>query len=139
MWGSALKTHLHILEVTQRRFIKFIYSKSARYPSNQLYTEAKMLDLRQLYFLSVCIRYHTHKHSSKLPTHSYDTRQGQYFVVPFMTKTVSQRSYSYLAPKLYNTIPQDLKKILNIHRFKKHLKQYIIGNNRVNIRSFFET
>ncbi|KAG5897087.1 hypothetical protein JTB14_036314 [Gonioctena quinquepunctata] len=74
-WGGALKTHLNPLGVLQRRFIKLIFSKNSRYSSDQLYSESKILDVRQLHFFITCLRHHDTKHLNQLPSHNYNTRK----------------------------------------------------------------
>ncbi|KAG5896755.1 hypothetical protein JTB14_031735 [Gonioctena quinquepunctata] len=50
IWSAAPKTHLHTLEVMQRRFLKLVHDKNLRYPTDILYAEMKILDIRQLYY-----------------------------------------------------------------------------------------
>ena len=40
-------------------------------------------------------------------------------------KTFAARSFSVLGPTLWNTLPQDLRKIDNYSSFKKNLKTYL--------------
>lgn len=137
MWGAALKTHLHSLEVTQRRFLKLIYSKKSRYPTETLYTETKIMDIRQLYFFCCSNKYHVRKHQG-LVYHEYNTRQKCRYLAPLMFKVVSQRSFSYFASKLYNIIPESIQTESNLYTFKKRLKQFILANSRSMIHDYFE-
>lgn len=122
-WGGALTTHVSAMEMIQKLFIKLIYRWEPRYNSDALYTDAIILGLRQLYFMNNCIPYHFMiKYNAKLPSHNYTTRHRSGYVVPMMTKIRTQRSFGYHAPKLYNSLPNELKNSIYKHLFKKNVK-----------------
>ncbi|KAL3279924.1 hypothetical protein HHI36_017431 [Cryptolaemus montrouzieri] len=54
-WGTALTTYIKPLKVIQKRFLKVLLNKNQRYPTDLLFKEAKVLDLRQLYYLKMAI------------------------------------------------------------------------------------
>lgn len=54
-----------------------------------------------------------------------------------MSKSIRQRSYSYLVPKLYDTISENFKNIDNIILFKSHLKKHLLQPGRA-LTFFFE-
>lgn len=139
VWGAASKNHIKPLEIMQRRFIKMIYRKNNRYPSDKLYQESLILDIRQLYFFQACIKYHTKQHAEP-PVHLYNTRQKHQFVTPLMLKTATQRTYFYMGPKLYNSIPNEIKvNVPSIYGFKNLLKQYLFQKSRSLIIDHFDT
>ncbi|KAJ8978299.1 hypothetical protein NQ317_014503 [Molorchus minor] len=75
-------------------------------------------------------KYHLNKHTALLPNHQYQTRQRTHYVIPLMFKTAAQRSYNYYAPKIYNSIPVDLKSLPNKTGFKRALKRYLLQGQR---------
>lgn len=103
----------------KRRFLELVFSRNSRYSSDKLYIETGMLDIRQLYFLSPSFSYNKNKQTALLPNHQYNTHQRNHYTVPLMTKVVSQRSFSYYAPKLFNQISDRMKLYVNICRYKK--------------------
>lgn len=129
-WGGVAKTHLTPLETLQKRFLKIMLGRSSIYPSDLLYTEAKLFDIRQLYYYNISVKYQLTQNIETLPSHVYNTRQKNKHIVPFMMKTVGQRSYAFLAPTVYNTLPNELQNITKINSFKKLLKKHIIENPR---------
>lgn len=52
-WGGVRKTYLDRLEVLQRRFLKIMFNRGFLYPSDQLYAESSMYDIRMLYARSM--------------------------------------------------------------------------------------
>lgn len=129
-WGGVAKTHLYALELLQKRFLRLMLHKDNRYPSELLYLEARLFDIRQIFYFSVNMKKHQKRNINMYPTHFYNTRQKDKCLHPLMLKTIGQRSYHYLAPKLYNTVPDEIRNIRSIPLFKKKLKIYILEQNR---------
>nr|CAI5857641.1 unnamed protein product [Callosobruchus analis] len=48
-WGGAAYCHLRPLDVLQKKMLKIIYNKKITYPSDLLFSETGILDVRQLY------------------------------------------------------------------------------------------
>lgn len=96
-----------------------------RYPSDLLFIESKVLDIRQLFYCTIIMKFHQTKDRTAIHLHQYNTRNKNTYIVPQVTKTISQRAYAYLAPKLYNSIPDNIKNIASLSLFKKKNKLYI--------------
>lgn len=127
-WGGVSKTNLNPLNILQKRFLKIILSKEPTYPSTLLYSEAQVFSARQLYFYNLNLRYHCTKSVSTLPTYQYTTRQKDRHRIPFMTKSIGQRSFHFLAPRTYNSLPKEIRNIKISYIFKKKLKLFILSN-----------
>lgn len=139
-WGGALKTHLFPLEVMQKRFLKLVYKKDATYSSDALFSEAKVMDVRQLYFINCCVHYHFKmKYNATLPIHEYATRHGNKYVVPIMRKTRTQRSFVYHAPKFYNSLPNEIININNKRLFNRKVKKYLLDSPRFMVKAIIES
>lgn len=52
-WGAAYKSQLYVLEILQKYIIKIMYFKPKRYPSNDLYEEVNIFDIKQLYVMQL--------------------------------------------------------------------------------------
>lgn len=133
-WGGILNVHISNLELIQKRFLKLILDVKPIYPTEQLFTEVGVLDLRQLFFLKINISQNLNKDKLQLAKHSYNTRkQKTAYITPKANKTIGQRCYNYLGPRLYNSLPQNLR-CENSHKiFKKKLKEYILKTPRLDI------
>lgn len=137
-WGGVVESHLSPLENLQKRFLKVILFKEQRYSSDLLFREANVMDIRQLYYYNVSVRCQIQQHTLPIRYHTYRTRQRNEYKIPFMSKTIGQRSFVFLAPKLYNTIPEDIKTIPTIRAFKGKLKRFILENCRQKIHNFID-
>lgn len=63
--------------------------------------------------------------------HEYITRGKDHtYLLPRCKKSIGQRSYTYLAPKILNVVPDHLKNIKSIGKFKKRIKAWLTGETR---------
>lgn len=125
-WGSAAKTHLKNLEIIQKKILKIIFKKEQTYPSDALFEESGVLDVRQLFYFHCNVKQHNDQNYLTKFEHMYSTRQrGHTYKVPFIKKTIGQKSYTYLGPKLYNSLNIEIRNITSIHQFKIKLRNHI--------------
>jgi hypothetical protein len=69
------------------------------------------------------------KYGVLLATPSRAIRQRAKYEVPFTVKTIVEKSFYYLAPKLYNCLPNQVTEgIQTVKLFSKRLKDYLIAN-----------
>lgn len=131
-WGGILKNYLTNLEILQKYFIKIIFGKDRLYPTELLYKESQLFDIRQLYcYRTLCLQHKT-KENLKQIMHNYNTRHKRHIGVQVekSNKTIGQRSYNYIAPRLYSALPQEIKIIKNNHVFKKQIKKWLQNISR---------
>lgn len=139
-WGAAQNSHIKILETTQRYILKILFKKPRLFPTELLYQEIGVNDIRQLFFLNTLIRQHLNKRELRSINHDYNTRykiNSNY--LPASHKNLLQRSYGYLGPKFYNIIPPDLKSINSKSLFKNKIKKWMKTIPRNQIHAYFET
>ena len=126
-WGGINNNYLHSLNTIQKWSLKIITKRNYTYPSDLLYKEAKVLDVRQLFGLAMCTEVFKNKKLLKFTEHHYVTR-AKTSAIPRnikCTKTVGQRCYTYLCSKMYSILPQNIKKLNTIHSLKNHIKKWM--------------
>lgn len=125
-WGGAMNTHLKKISIIQKKILKIILRKPHTYPTDILYTEAKIFDIKQSFYRSIVVYQFKNKSSLQSLTHQYDTRNhGTCYKTPFSAKTVGQRSFAYLAPRMYQILPKSLRELHNLRLFRKKLNEFI--------------
>ena len=139
-WGGATNTHLKRLEVTQKWLLKIVFQKEYLFPSDNLFKESGILDLRQLFFKQLALIQFKKKNSVNFVNHKYSTRyKDNTMVVPNVIKTIGQRSHSYLAPKIFNAIPKELTITINsFSLFKRRLTDWIMQKPRAEIHKLID-
>lgn len=129
-WGSLHKCYLKNLETVQKWILKVIHQKKKNYPSDDLFKEAMVLDIRQLYSLNVLLRQPRHDYISFLD-HHYSTRNKFNICRKAKCrKAIGQRSYIYQGQKLYDVLPPSIKEIANSYSYKRKVKQWLFDTSR---------
>lgn len=136
-WGGVRKNYLDHLEVLQRRFIKLIFNKSVLYPSDLLYEESGLFDVRMLYAKAVLVYLYGNIKMFDIITHNQFTRaKKQDKLVTFkMKKEIGKRYYLYIAPKLYNSLDDNsVMQVRSRGVFIRRIKAWLLTTKRQTIR-----
>lgn len=131
-WGGLADIHLNQLEVLQKRFLKIMLKKGFLYPTNLLYEESKIMDLRQLYFFQLIVYHYKNRFNLPVVDHPYLTRARERVdaKTPFSAKKIGQRCHVFLSPRCYNILPGDLRTQISLRTLKVKLKKFILTSNR---------
>lgn len=71
--------------------------------------------------------------------HAYGTRlKDRTAVIPRVEKTIAQRAYYYLAPKIFNQLPNEIKLLNSESMYKKRVRQWINSKGRLEIHSMVD-
>ena len=124
-WGGASKTALDPLNKTQNLILKIIFRLPRLYPTNQLYLESGVLTARQLYIQTAIVYFRKHFRQDTIRHHDHSTRHRSEPVLPRMNTRLGQRHYHYLGPKLFAQIPQEIKILVPLSKFKKGVQNWI--------------
>jgi hypothetical protein len=121
VWGGAAATHLLRLERAQRAVIKVMLKKPRLHPTVNLYKEANLLTVRQLFILQSVLRYHKKIDISQIPRRKRRIRT----FVPGVHTVFARRQVSFSNPFLYRHF-NDTFKILHMNR--NELKTTLINS-----------
>lgn len=138
-WGGVTNNHLIHLEKAQKWILKVIHNLPLRYPTESLFHETKIFDIRQLFCYTILTYQHANRSELINIEHNYDTRYKEYTVkIPKTGRTISQRGFHFLGPKIYNRLPPDIKLINSNALFKKRVRKWISAKNRLEIHSLID-
>lgn len=126
VWGNAAQTHINCLQIAQNTSLKIIYHKPRLYSSINLYSEAKILTVKQLYYKKT-IYYMSKKNLIQPVVHTYNTRTEK-LIYPKMNTTKYYNSYLITGLKLYEKIPISIKNYPNFDTFKLLIKKWLLTN-----------
>lgn len=121
VWGGACKTLLLILERAQRAILKVMIRKPYRYPTTQLYSDCKVLTVRQLFVLYSVLK----KHSSLPPPN----QKKRTFIPPSTPHrtTFAKHQYLILSSLIYRKVHKHLN-ILDLTKWevKQKLTEWLL-------------
>lgn len=115
VWGGAAKTYLLRAERSQRAVLKVMLRKPFRYPTTQLYSDCKVLTVRQLFVLRSVLKIHPRL----LPS---DPRKRTYVPPGVQYKTTfARRQFYVLSYLIYKKVQKELD-IIDLNKFNVKLK-----------------
>ena len=144
-WGSTCKTRLQKIKTKQNKCVRSIFFAHSRDNATPYYNLLEILKLENIYKLKIAL--FTHKITSgqaNFPAifsrtltlasevHSYNTRfvTSLNFYRPRVNNNYGAATFSFVASKLWETIPSDLK-ILSYTHFYKQYKLYLLNAQSV--------
>lgn len=138
-WGGTNKCYLKNLEVIHKWILKVIFKKRRTYPSDDLFKESGLLDIRQIYASTALLRQFKLKQETSYLDHYYETRYKNIICKKRKCKkAIGQRNFVYLGQKLYDKIPEELKSVKTYHSYKRSLNKWLLQTSRAAIHEVIE-
>lgn len=133
-WGGASNNVLQPLEIMQKHFVRIITFKCKHEPSLPLFRQLKVLPLKYLFIFKVLKLFYMRSGDGYAMQFAYITRAATegLFMRPRVHKTFFGKSFVYLGPKIFNTLPNQIKATRNKYRFLKELKKWLLEKNCIN-------
>lgn len=128
IWGGLYNNVLKILQVTQNSILKIILKKKKLYSSTQLYVEADVLNIKNLFTYHCLVHMFDKKTSPAYPSYMTRFTENMSVGIPLVRKSHTQRFVFYVGPKLFNILPLHIKN-LKFNKYKIEIKKFIIQNH----------
>ena len=133
IWSGCTKYKLDQLYVLQKRALKYVLNVHWRHSTEELFrNEFNSLPYLMNYELLLLIFKITHnliKHNfdiKKLKSvHSHNTRRKSNFDIKFFSSYQLSNNVLYKGLNIYNKLPENVKNINCISKFKKALQDYL--------------
>ena len=125
-WGSATLTPL--LDVQEKILYKMC-SKKHKLSVVNLFKFWKVIPVNKIFEVSVLeLKYFDHH--GTLRQHPYSTRSSRFDVVlePKSVNKYSERTFEYIVPRLWNSLPEELKNCQTMIAVKRKIKKWTKNN-----------
>ena len=137
VWGTTYKTNIKCLELMQKKAIRIVCKADRLASSTPLFINLKLLKFEDIVKLKCCsIMYIAYRRNLPINLQSkfslsnieqkYNLRSKSKFKIRYARTTKSQHCLSVLGVRMFNSLPDCIASLPNIHLFKKHLKNYIL-------------
>ena len=137
LWGSALKTKLRKLEVSQNKSIRHICNGKYNAPCTPMYLDLKIPKLADLYEMQLAKLMYLHSKASLPPPlqrlftlneniHNHNTRTSRNPHV-FTRSTLVLKTFLGRCPKIWSDLPGNITNMKSIKSFSTKLKTNIIA------------
>lgn len=134
IWSSTSQLNLQSVHVMTNRALRIIKNKPFLSPTAELYDtttlKVSQLIIFELLFLIYKVKNEFIKNNFALcqinEVHDYDTRQASNFYINFPRTNMNHQNFLYKGLNLFNNLPDDIKIIHSISKFKMELKKHIV-------------
>ena len=155
VWGNASDSHVKAIQILQNRVVRLI-TYNDTFPlipgplpaANPLFYKLELLKIKEIFIFMVCIfiykclntlsslfegwfiyshNIHTYKTRSNYNIDS-ELSTSNLFVPLARTSNYGLKLMKVNGPKIWNTIPNDIRSALSLLSFKKLIKKYLIYN-----------
>ena len=142
VWGSTYKTRLKRLLILQKRIIRIITNSPFDAHTTPLFKKLSLLKIDDIHSLQIALFMHS-VHFNSIPNtfqnlfkknsevHNYATRHANDYTINFSRTNIHKSFIVSSGPRLWNSLPFELKSKKSIFCFKKHLKKYLISQASV--------
>ena len=142
VWGNSYNYVLKPIIIQQKKAVRLLAKKPYNYPTGDLFINYKVLNVRKLYNLytgKLMYRWITGQTPKALNNifvannnvHNYPTRNAEGPHLFVRRSNVLCKSFLIEAPKLWLSLPLDIKNCNNIKLYSKRLKNYLLFNEVV--------
>lgn len=138
LWGGTYSTTLKTIVSQQNSFLRIINNRSKFDQAIPLYRKLNILPFKNLYIYKVLKVYYNksdkQREDIRNPTMILRNRLNAY--VPKPKLTVYKKYFTYLAPKFFNCLPNDIRCIPRLSIFLVKLKHFLLFHD--NLRVFYD-
>ena len=130
IWCNTYPTHLIPLFRLQKKILRIINNTGYYEHTQPLFKASNILtlfDLNKLYTGIHMFKTLNNYTSLLLPQHQYPTRSSGNLRVPPHNLSLYKHSLAYNGPRIWNSIPEDIKSSLTLRSFKSRFKNYLFG------------
>lgn len=131
-WGGTYLSNIKPLYTLQKCFMRLILNKDRYYPSFQCFSKLKILPLRSLYIYKVLKLFVSNgKFLNDYNVYRIKLRSANNYVVPKPNLTYYTKTFSFIAPRVFNQLDDKIKLETNCFKFLKLLKEWLLSKEDV--------
>ena len=126
-WGGTYDTYLNQIIIQQKRIVRLIANSDRLAHTTPLFYQYKILKIADVYRYFISIHVFKARKSGLYTTdHVRSTRNRDLAVPTFHRLTSSQHSVSYAGPTIWNQLPEYIRCIDKLPKFKTILKKFLL-------------
>lgn len=137
VWGHENYRTKHIFRL-QKKVIRIIFNKPFSFSCKPLFKLHNILTFSSIYILNVLIfvRKNFHLYRVGRISERYNLRNNNNIRIPFHRTTFYERQLLFNGARLYNALPDSLKKINDIKIFSKKVKDMLMSQCHYSVSEY---
>jgi hypothetical protein len=139
LWGNSVDANS--LFTMQKKCLRIIAQIDNTQSCKPYFIKYRLMTLTSIYVHDLCIFVYKNITAFRRiqDTHTLNTRHKERLFLPRSRTKMLNNSPYYMAIKVYNKLPVDIKNCQTFTLFSKRIKQYLINKCLYNINEYFET
>lgn len=141
IWGGTYNSTIKPIIISQKHILRVINKKPRIYHSHPLFVQDNILHIRNLYIFKVLKMFY------KRSGYTNSVKQNPRYTLRNTAKCCYakpknehyRKYYSYIAPFVYNKLPNHIKILVNINQFIKALRCWLLSKNFEEIELLLST
>lgn len=135
-WGSS--PHSSRIFKLQKKALRNILSLGNRESCREKFKEMRILTIPCVFIFEIAVYVRSNIHNFKTNNffHNYSTRFGNDLMLPLHTLSIYEKDPRYCGIQIYNKLPNSIKSISNLKRFKLSLESVLIERSFYSIAEF---
>lgn len=133
LWGNTFQSYLYSLKTQQKMFMRIILNRNRFDHSQPLFKDLKILPLKSLFVFKILrmfyLRSGTEIHI--VPSYRLKLRNYNHFRIPKPNNEFFKRTYDFVAPRIFNKLPDFLKSVKTVRMFSNKLKSWLLQLDNV--------
>ena len=137
VWSNTYPTRLQRLYILQKRIVRICLMSDFNAHSIPLFQQLQFLNIFQLNQYCISLMVFKHK-TDKLPinlttmmkckksVHNYNTRNPDNYFIEKCLSTNCLFTFRHTGPKIWNSLPRDIRDTAFLNSFKSKIKKYFI-------------
>ena len=137
-WGRSTKS-IQIFKL-QKRAIRTMMMLTRRTSCKQYFKDTGILPFPCIYIYEILVhvKLNLHKFLKNTDIHNYDTRNNSKFCTLSHNTTLFEHSFEFSGTQLYNILPEKVKQIESIKKFKQMLHSYLIEKRFYSVAEYVD-
>ena len=127
IWGGTYCSHLNKILLLQKKIVRIITKSGYLAHTDPLFKRTGILKIQELYEFHLALYAYVNKINLNYATHSHETRHRFDPVPAFNRLSLTQRSLTYAAPKVFNSLSILIRNSPSVGTFKNECKTYLLN------------
>uniref|UniRef100_A0A1B6EI60 Reverse transcriptase domain-containing protein n=1 Tax=Cuerna arida TaxID=1464854 RepID=A0A1B6EI60_9HEMI len=136
VWGNSSEQNRQKILVLQKKALRILDGLNAQDSCRQAFKKHNILTVVSLYIMETICFTVSRKPDHLGATHTYHTRHAADFTLPTHHLTLYEKKPSYIGSKLFNLLPDDLKRHRDDRFFKNQLKSWLLQTTYYSMEEF---
>ena len=126
IWGKAYTSHVEPIITLHKRMVRLMKDADFLAHTNPLFIELNILKFEDIYkYFTSIFMFNAIKEGNFCTEHTLNTRNRDQAQPAYHRTTQGQQSLSYMGPKVWNELPNEIRNLKNLTTFKCKLKKHI--------------